>query len=50
MIRPTSAAAADDAMPLATPHLLLPINNNNWNCTGLASNSNVREWLVLCFL
>lgn len=36
MIRPT----ADDAMPLTTPQLLLPINNN----------CNLREWLVLCFL
>lgn len=35
MIRPT----ADDAMPLTTPQLLLPINS-----------SNLREWLVLCFL
>uniref|UniRef100_A0A8D8B8H0 (northern house mosquito) hypothetical protein n=1 Tax=Culex pipiens TaxID=7175 RepID=A0A8D8B8H0_CULPI len=37
MIRPT----ADDAMPLTTPQLLLPINN---------CNCNLREWLVLCFL
>lgn len=37
MIRPT----ADDAMPLTTPQLLLPINN---------CNCNLREWLDLCFL
>lgn len=37
MIRPT----ADDAMPLTTPQLLLPINN---------CNCNLRELLVLCFL
>lgn len=41
MIRPT----ADDAMPLTTPQLLLPINNN---CSS-SSSSNLREWLVLCF-
>lgn len=50
MIRPT----ADDATPLTTPQLLLPINNNNISssCTGLASSSsssNLREWLVLCY-
>lgn len=48
MIRPT----ADDAMPLTTPQLLLPIKNNNISsCTGLASSSssNLREWLVLCY-
>lgn len=51
MIRPT----ADDATPLTTPQLLLPINNNNniSSCTGLASSSssssNLREWLVLCY-
>lgn len=45
MIRPTA-----DATPLTTPQLLLPINNNNNNCTRLAnSNSNLREWLVLCY-
>lgn len=48
MIRPT----ADDATPLTTPQLLLPIkNNNSSSCTGLAnsSSSNLREWLVLCY-
>lgn len=46
MIRPT----ADDATPLTTPQLLLPIKNNNISsCTGLASSSNLREWLVLCY-
>lgn len=49
MIRPT----ADDATPLTTLQLLLPIKNNNISsCTGLASSSsssNLREWLVLCY-
>lgn len=46
MIRPTA-----DATPLTTPQLLLPINNNNSSCTGLASgsSSNLCEWLVLCY-